>query len=235
MYTNKHNINSQTNSRCICLERQTDNPQLLYSRFAISPLLPGQSTILGTAIRKSLFSEVEGTAITSVDFSDTVHEYANLPGVRESIHDILLNIRDIVIQTDSKQEAGYLHFEGPGPVTAKHIHFPPSVRIIDETQYIAHAETSAKIIMNFIVKKGKGWRLQTDTDVNASSSIFQIDSKFSPVKHVNYSTYSLGADSIIQELLMLEIWTNGAMTPEKALSQASTNLASLLRPFYSMN
>ena len=84
-------------SKCICLDRKVDSPRLYYSRFAISPLLSGQASILGNSIRKILLGEIQGTSVTCVTFADIVNEYSTLPGIRESVHDILLNIRDIVL------------------------------------------------------------------------------------------------------------------------------------------
>ena len=220
-------------SKCICLDRKVDSPRLYYSRFAISPLLSGQASILGNSIRKILLGEIQGTSVTCVTFTDIVNEYSNFPGIRESVHDILLNIRDIVlIGNTGKLQKGSIIFKGPGIITAKHIQLPSFVTLVDKTQHIAHVETNTEIKIDLVIEKGRGWQVQKDLSIIGST--FLIDAQFTPVKHVNYSIYSLGEGTVLQELLMLEIWTNGALTPEEALIKACENISMLLEPILSI-
>jgi DNA-directed RNA polymerase subunit alpha len=227
----KYHIYSIIHPYCICLDKQSEHSQLHYSRFAISPLLPGQANILGNAIRKVLLTEVKGSCITSVMFPTNTHEYANLPGVRENVYDILLNLRDIVLSNKSNQsKTGYIEFQGPGSITAKDIQIDDSVQIIDPTQYIAYVEANSKLDLSILVESQETWELQPKT--NHINSIFNLDAKFTPIKNVNYNIYSIEEEHATQELLILEIWTNGSVSPEDALYKASYCLALLLKPLF---
>lgn len=229
----KYNMYSFVHPYCICLDKKLEHFQLHYSRFAISPLLPGQANILGNAIRKVLFTEIQGACITSVIFTENIHEYSNLPGVRENVHEILLNLRDIVLSSETdKPKTGYVIFEGPGVLTAKNIQIDRSVQIIDPTQYIAHIETNIKLNFSIIVKKQRGWKL--DSQIHKINSVFNLDATFTPIKNVNYNIYSVEDQNTIQELLILEIWTNGSLSPEEALYKASYSLALLLKPLFNL-
>jgi len=225
----KYSIYSLVNPYCICLDKEFEHSQLHYSRFAISPLLPGQANILGNAIRKVLLTEIQGACITSVIFPTNTHEYSNLPGIRENVHEMLLNLRDIVLSSETNEpKTGHILFQGPGILTAKYIEIDSSIHIVDPTQYIASVEKNVQLNFSIIVQKQRGWKLHSE--INKINSIFNLDAKFTPIKNVNYNIYSVEDKNILQELLILEIWTNGSLSPEEALYKASYSLTLLLKP-----
>jgi DNA-directed RNA polymerase subunit alpha len=230
----KYLITYATKARLVCLERKTESARLHYGRFALCPLFSGRASMLGTSIRKALLAELPGLGITSALFGNVIHEFATISGVRESVYDIVLNLKDIVLMGDiaESQKASIL-CQGPGIVTAENIKLPAGIQVVDNTQYIACLEKSAQLQVDIVVQKGKGWQLQASPDT--TSLPFTIDTKFGPVRHVSYNVYCLGEGPMYQELLMIEVWTNGAITPEQALHQASQNLALLFQSYFALD
>ena len=219
---------------CVCLDHKIENCRLHYGRFAVSPFLPGQAITIGTAIRRALLGDVKGTCITSAYVVKVNHEYCILEGVRESVHDILLNLKDIVLKSDiCKPQQGIILFQGPGIVTTEHIQLPSAVKVVDKTQYIAKVETATQLEIHITIEKLRGWQVRKLDSVK--EHIFPIDGVLKPVRNVNYSIYSLGEGQMLQELLLLELWTNGALTPQEALSEASRNLTILFQPFLNLH
>ena len=250
-----NNVNQTIEPRCICLESKQKNPLSHCARFAVFPLFSGHANFLGTFIRKALLAETQGLSVTRVRFIDTVkfstlegeegrvesvhkifHEYSTLEGIQESVHDILWNLKDVVLKGDIQElPTGFLTFRGPGIITAKHMTLPPSIEVVDKTQHIACVEETVRINMEFLIERGK--RYETHSIIETPNSTFFIDSKFTPINNVNFSIYSLGEkiyslgkNPVSAELLILDICTNGALTPEEAISNARDSLILLLQP-----
>lgn len=224
---NLHRISSEP--KCKCLNHEIQNARLHYGRFAVYPLFPGQAITIGTAIRRALLGEVHSTCITSAYVVGASHEYSTLKGIRESIHDILLNLKDIVFKSNtSEKQEGILLFNGPGIVTAQYIKLPSVVQVVDNTQYIARLEMPTSIEIHVTLENTK-----TCTSLNTIPTTpgrFVLDAALKPVRNMNYSIHSLGEGDMRQEMLVLEVWTNGSLTPQEVISQASQNLNNLLKP-----
>lgn len=213
-----------------CVDDDLDNnSRLHYSRFALSPLLVDQAMTIGVAMRRALLSEVEGICITSVKIVGAIHEYATLEGVRESIDEILMNLKQIVLkgETNIEQHAS-IFAQGPGIVTAGHISLPSFITAVDPNQYIATLSKGIQLCIELRINQGKGeGAKRINQHLNTKDGFFHIDARFTPVQKANFSIYSLGEGKERQQLLLLEVWTNKTITPEEALYHAHNSLLSL--------
>nr|QYB21041.1 RNA polymerase alpha subunit [Austrocedrus chilensis]BBN66433.1 RNA polymerase alpha chain [Austrocedrus chilensis] len=212
-----------------CVESRTESKRFHYGRFTLSPLRNGQANTIGSAIRRVLLGEVEGTCITHVIFNNISNEYSVLTGITESIHEILMNLKKIILRSDACGiRKGSIRVDGPKKVTAQDIMLPPSVRIIDPTQHIATINNYMTLDISLLIEKGRGYLIHA----LKKDEIFYIDAAFAPVQNVNYSIHSYWSEeNEIQEILFLEIWTNGGVTPKEALYEASRNLIDFFLPF----
>nr|YP_009545147.1 RNA polymerase alpha subunit [Gymnomitrion concinnatum]AZB86873.1 RNA polymerase alpha subunit [Gymnomitrion concinnatum] len=212
-----------------CIESRMESKRPLYGRFAISPFRRGQANTVGIAMRRALPNEIEGASITSAEIKKVRHEYSTITGIRESIHDILINLKEIVIKSDScEPQKAYISIYGPKKVTAQDIKVPPSVRIIDDTQYITTLTEAISLDIELNIEKDCGYRIENLQGYK--DSIFPIDAVFMPIRNVNYSVHSFEIKEKIKEILFLEIWTDGSLTPKEALYEASRNLIDLFIP-----
>nr|YP_009240141.1 RNA polymerase alpha chain [Sciadopitys verticillata]AMO00760.1 RNA polymerase alpha chain [Sciadopitys verticillata]BAK86737.1 RNA polymerase alpha chain [Sciadopitys verticillata]BAW34560.1 RNA polymerase alpha chain [Sciadopitys verticillata]BCK60729.1 RNA polymerase alpha chain [Sciadopitys verticillata] len=231
MIKNEISVSIQT-PQWKCVESREDSKRLHYGRFTLSPLRKGQANTIGIAMRRALLEEVEGTCITRVKFQNITNEYSAIIGIEESVHDILMNLKEIILRSDVYGiREGSIHIIGPKKVTTQDIILPPSVRIIDTTQHIANIKNSITLDIRVNIEKGRGYIIQNPNHFNSKDGIFPIDAIFMPVRNVNFSIHSYWNGNEIQEMLFLEIWTNGGLVPREALYEASRNLIHLLIPF----
>lgn len=216
-----------------CVESKIEKDYSQISRFVIEPLERGQGTTLGNALRRVLLSNLEGAAITAVRIAGVSHEFATVPGVREDVLDILLNMKKVVLKTYSSQpQIGRLFVQGPATVTAEQFELPSDVELVDPDQYIATLSSGSVLEMEFRVEKGKGYRgVDKTRDETAALDFLQIDSIFMPVRKVNYSVEDARiGEAVEKDRLVMEVWTNGSLTPQEALSQAANILVDLFNP-----
>nr|YP_010286993.1 RNA polymerase alpha subunit [Limnobium laevigatum]UKT61066.1 RNA polymerase alpha subunit [Limnobium laevigatum] len=213
-----------------CVESRVDSKRLYYGRFILSPLMKGQADTIGIAMRRVLLGEMEGTCITHAKFENVSHEYSTIPGIEESVHEILMNLKEIVLRSNlyGIQDA-FICVKGPKCVTAEDIISPPSVEIVDPTQHIANLTEPLDLRIELQIKRDRGYRIKSTNPSQDGS--YPIDAVFMPVRNANYSMYSYGNENEKQEILFFEIWTNGSLTPKEALYEASRNLIDLFIPF----
>nr|AKZ30787.1 RNA polymerase alpha subunit [Goodenia tripartita] len=211
-----------------CVESRADNKRHLYGRFILSPLMKGQADTIGIALRRALLAEIEGTAITRAKSEKVPHEYSTIRGIQESVHEILMNLKEIVLRSNlyGTCEAS-ICVKGPGYVTAQDIISPPYVEIVDNIQHIASLTEPIELIIGLQIEKNRFIPLKERNIFQDGS--YAIDAVFMPVRHMNYSIHSSGNGK--QEILFLEIWTNGSLTPKEALHEACRNLIDLFIPF----
>nr|YP_010007915.1 RNA polymerase alpha subunit [Combretum indicum]QNR87605.1 RNA polymerase alpha subunit [Combretum indicum] len=213
-----------------CVESRVDSRRLYYGRFILSPLMKGQADTIGIAMRRALFAEIEGTCITRAKFEKIPHEYSTIVGIEESIHEILMNLKEIVLRSNLYGTCNAsISVKGPGCVTAQDIILPPSVEIVDNTQHIANLTEPINLRIQLEIERNRGYHIKTPNNFQDGS--YPIDAVFMPVRNANYSIHSYGNGNEKQEILFLEIWTNGSLTPKEALHEASRNLIDLFIPF----
>nr|UUC02732.1 RNA polymerase alpha subunit [Leontice leontopetalum subsp. ewersmannii] len=213
-----------------CVESRTDNKCLYYGRFVLSPLMKGQADMIGIAMRRALLGEIEGTCITHAKSEKIPHEYSTIGGIEESVHEILMNLKEIVLRSNLYGTCdASICVKGPVNITAKDIISPPSVEIVDTTQHIASLTEPIDLCIGLQIERNRGYRMKTPNSAQRGS--YPIDAVFMPVRNANHSIHSYGNGNEKQEILFLEIWTNGSLTPKEALHEASRNLIDLFIPF----
>nr|YP_009169909.1 RNA polymerase alpha subunit [Viscum album]ALD84720.1 RNA polymerase alpha subunit [Viscum album] len=213
-----------------CVESRVDNKRFHYGRFILSPLMKGQAETIGIAMRRSLLGEIEGTCITRAKSDKIPHEYSTIVGIQESVHEILMNLKEIVLRSNLYGTCdASICVKGPRYVTAQDIISPPSVEIIDNTQYIASLTENIYFCIRLQIQRNRGYRIQTPK--NFQDGNFPIEAIFMPVQNANHSIHNYGYGNEKLEILFLEIWTNGSLTPKEALNEASRNFIDLLIPF----
>jgi DNA-directed RNA polymerase subunit alpha len=216
-----------------CIDTKTERDQSQISKFVIEPLDRGQGTTLGNALRRVLLSNLEGASITAVRIAGVNHEFATIPGVREDVLDILLNMKKVVLKSYSSQpQIGRLLVQGPATVTVDQFDLPSEVEPVHRDQYIATLSPGATLEMEFRIEKGKGYRtVEKARDEATSLDFLQIDSVFMPVRKVNYTVEDARVGGAIEkDRLIMEVWTNGSLTPQEAISEAAKILVDLFNP-----
>ncbi|KAI4324134.1 hypothetical protein L6164_023696 [Bauhinia variegata] len=203
-----------------CVESRVDSKRLYYGCFILSPLMKGQADTIGIVMRRALLGEIEGTCITSAKSDKIPHEYSTK---------ILMNLKEIVLRSDMYGTwNASICVKGPGYVTTQDIILPPSVEIIDNTQHIANLTEPINLCIGLQIERNHGYRIKTPNNFQDGS--YPIDAVFMPVRNAYHSIHSYVNGNEKQEILFLEIWTNGSLTPKEALYEASRNLID----FYSL-
>lgn len=217
-----------------CIETTIDKDQSQYGKFVLEPLERGQGSTVGNALRRVLLANLEGTSITAVRIAGVAHEFSTIPGVREDVLDILLNLKKVVLKSYAAQpQIGRLVVQGPADVTAESFDLPSEVEIISPGQPIATVAAGHTLEMEFRVERGKGYRGvdRIRADENAAIDFMQLDSVFMPVRKVNYSIEDARVGGLLgHDRLILEMWTNGSLTPQEALAQSANILVDLFSP-----
>nr|BDY08735.1 RNA polymerase subunit alpha [Lysimachia clethroides] len=214
-----------------CVESRTDSKRLYYGRFLLSPLRKGQADTIGIAMRRALLGEIEGTCITRARSEKIPHEYSTIVGIQESVHEILMNLKEIVLRSNLYGTCdASICVKGPGYVTAQDIISPTYVEIVDNTQHIASLTEPIDFCIGLQIERNRGYRIKSSNNFQDRS--YPVDAVFMPVRNANYSIHSYGNGNEKQEILFLEIWTNGSLTPKEALHEASRNLIDLFIPFF---
>nr|AHI87560.1 RNA polymerase alpha subunit [Chionographis japonica] len=215
-----------------CVESRVDSKRLYYGRFILSPLMKGQADTIGIAMRRALLREIEGTCITRAKSEKVPHEYSTIVGIEESVHEILINLKEIVLRSNlyGVRDAS-ICVRGPKYVTAQDIVAPPSVEIVDTTQHIANLTEPIDLCIGLQIKRDRGYHMKFTNHSQSQDGSYPIDSVSMPVRNANHSIHSYRNGDEKQEILFIEIWTNGSLTPKEALYEASRNLIDLFIPF----
>lgn len=211
-----------------CLQSKTQEVNTLFSRFVIGPLKKGQGLTVGNALRRVLLSDLQGLAIAGVRIADVNHEFSMIPDVKEDVIDILLNLKQIVLKGNiAESSLSRLVYHGPGIITAKDIELPSEITLIEPNQYIASVNTSKTVEMEFLLKRGEGYTMSNSSN-QVPEGFLAIDAVYMPVKKVNFFIETSTNNSATNlESLILEVYTNGSITPTEAVSAASEILQTL--------
>ncbi|MDH5505923.1 MAG: DNA-directed RNA polymerase subunit alpha [Anaerolineae bacterium] len=203
-----------------------------YGKYTISPLERGYGNTLGNALRRVMLSSLEGAAITSIRVSDIQHEYSEIPGVREDIIQIMLQIKQLrmkMVDTDTAR----LHLEvrGEGVVTAADIIAPPEIEIVNPDLYLFTSDSKkTNLEIEMTVEKGRGYSPATDRRGRLPIGELPVDAIFTPVRTVNWEVGSARVgQSTNYDKLVIEIWTDGSVAPEKSMSTGAGILIEHLR------
>jgi DNA-directed RNA polymerase subunit alpha len=199
-------------------------------RFAVGPLDPGFGHTLGNSLRRTLLSSIPGAAITTVQFEKALHEFDTIEGVTEDVTEIILNLKDIVLICDSDEAVVLrLDINGAKDVTAADIVCPAEVEILNKDLHIATLNAKAHLIVDLTVEKGRGYRSSDRESDNRTIGVIPIDAIFSPVRRVMFEIEPTRVEqSTNYDRLVLDIETDGSITPKEALASAGATLRSLV-------
>jgi DNA-directed RNA polymerase subunit alpha len=216
------------------LECDTETLTPTYGRFWAQPFERGFGTTVGNALRRVLLSSVEGAAITAVRIEGVLHEFSSIPGVVEDTIDLILNLKQIPIKLNvDHPETIYLRGSGASELKAGHIETNPNVEILDPEVHVATLMDEAQLSIEMRVKPGRGYvSADRNFDHDLTIGYIPIDSVHSPVRKVNYTVEDarLGQTTDYDKLT-LEVWTNGAVSPQNAIGLASKLLKDHLSIF----
>ena len=206
-----------------CLKSEKLQSGVCHGQFVINALKPGQGITIGNQLRRVLLGDLGGVAISAVRIAGVTHEFSTIPGVREDILEILLNLKGIVVKSKTKNlQFGRLKVQGPAVVTADLIQLPSELEIVNPNHYIATISTSNILEIEFKFEYGTGYKLASRTFSDNAENYLQLDTIFMPVQKVDFkieNVYDTGNN--INERLLLDIWTNGSILPNEALHLAS--------------
>jgi DNA-directed RNA polymerase subunit alpha len=204
------------------VDRQTLTPT--FGRFTAQPFEQGFGTTIGNALRRILLSSIEGAAITAVKIEGVLHEFSSIPGVVEDVTDILLNLKQIPFRQHSDHpETLTVRAEGPKTVLSGDLEVPGTVEVLDPNLPIATLSEEGRLVMEMRLKKGRGYvSADRNFDDDLGIGYIPLDSAHSPVRKVNFVVEEARVGQRTDyDKLILEVWTNGAVTPQEALGLAA--------------
>lgn len=197
-----------------------------YGKLIIEPLERGYGTTLGNSLRRILLSSIEGAAVYAIRINGVLHEISSIPGVKEDVIDIILNIKKIRIKylaQEADNKVAIIKIKGPGEVYAKDITTDGTYEILNKDQYICSLDQDTELEMYLYLRKGRGYipsEIIKDEDLPVDA--ISVDAIFSPIKKVNFRVEKTRVGELTDyDKLVLELWTDGSITPEKAISEAS--------------
>ena len=199
------------------------------SKFTVEPLEPGFGYTLGNTLRRTLLSRIPGAAITSVRIEGVDHEFSTIDGVVEDVVDLILNLKQVVLRIESDEpQTLYLSAKGKGDVTAADLKVPADVEIVNTDLHLASLSSSGKIEAELTASRGVGYRSADRNKTAEAIGVIPIDSIFSPVRRV---AYQVGMTQVGQmtdfDKLILDVETDGSVTPNEAMSSAGGTLRNL--------
>lgn len=206
-----------------------------YGEFVIEPLEPGYGHTLGTALRRVLLISIPGVAVTSVKINGAKHRFSTIPGLKENIVDLLLNIKGLNFKllNSKDQSVVRLSVKGPMEITAKDLELSEDVELANPDHYIGTlADKKAKLELEMTIERGYGYSLSEERR-SSSLGVIPTDAIYTPVKRVNFSVSAtrVGRQTNLDKL-SLSIWTNGVVSPKDALDQAARTLNSYFHQIY---
>jgi DNA-directed RNA polymerase subunit alpha len=206
-------------------------------RFAVGPLEPGFGHTLGNSLRRTLLSSIPGAAIVSVRFDEALHEFDTIGGVAEDITDIILNLKDVVV-TCLSEEAVTLRLDarGAAAVTAGDIECPADVEVLNKELHIATLNTKGRLAIDLTVEQGRGYISSNREEENRTIGVIPIDAIFSPVRRVSFTVEPTRVEQATNyDRLVMEIDTDGSITPAEELASAGATLQALSELVASMS
>jgi len=215
---------------CIkCLKSEITESGSNYGQFLLDSLSPGQGITIGTLLRRILLGNLGGTAVTAVRIAGATHEFSTLEGVREDILEILLNLKGIVFKNNTQDlKLGRLKIQGPAVITADCLQLPSGLEIVNPNHYIATISTTNILEMELQFEYGTGYKLAGQKIQENSVDFLEVDAIFMPVQKVDFKVETPYANkNKNNENLILDIWTNGSITPEEAIFQSSQLIINL--------
>lgn len=217
-----------------CVERSEDNK---YGKFVVEPLERGYGITLGNSLRRILLSSLPGAAVTSIKIDGVLHEFSTIPGVVEDTTDIILNLKSLAIKLHTDEPVtARIEAEGECEVTAGDIIAGPEVEILNPDLHIATLDKDGRLYMDMVIEKGRGYvPSEKNKKGDQGIGVIPVDSIFSPVLKVNYDIENTRVGQITDyDKLTLEVWTDGTIAPDEAISSSAKILNDHLKLFMSL-
>jgi DNA-directed RNA polymerase subunit alpha len=213
-----------------------------YGRFVVEPLERGYGTTLGNSLRRIMLSSLPGAAVSQVKIDGVLHEFSSIPGVKEDVTEIIMNIKNLAIKNSSstnESKIAYIEFSGEGVVTAGDIQVDQDIEVLNPDLVIAHLNGGAdsKLYLELTITKGRGY-VSADKNKNPDLPIgvIAIDSIYTPVERVNLSIQNTRVGQITDyDKLTLDVFTNGTLAPDEAVSLAAKVLSEHLSLFIDLS
>ena len=207
-----------------------DEEQNNRQRFAIGPLDPGFGTTLGNSLRRTLLSSIPGGAVTQLRFDEALHEFTTLPGVKEDVTDIILNLKDLLVRVHSDEPVTLrLDVRGPADATAADLQLTPDVEVLNPDLHIASINAKGRLAVDVTVERGRGYASADKNKRSSTIGVIPIDSIFSPVHRVTFDIEPVRVEqSTNYDRLVLDIETDGTISPREALASAGDTLRNLV-------
>ena len=198
--------------------------------FVIGPLEPGFGHTLGNSLRRTLLSSIPGAAVTQVRFDEALHEFDVIPGVKEDVTDLILNIKDLVLRCSAEEPITLrLDKRGPGDVTAADIQTTADVEVLNPELHIATVNAKGRLAIDLTVEQGRGYLSAERNKRTSTIGVIPVDAIFSPVRRVSFSIEPTRVEQATNfDKLNLEIETDGSITPRDALASAGDTLRKLV-------
>jgi DNA-directed RNA polymerase subunit alpha len=206
-----------------CLKSEKIQSGACYGQFVLNYLRPGQGITIGNQLRRVLLGDLGGVAISGVRIAGITHEFSTIPGVREDILEILLNLKGIVLKSQTKEtQFGRLKVQGPCVVTSDLIQLPSDLEIVNPNHYIATIATTNILEIEFKFEYGTGYKLSNQVFSDETDNYLQLDTIFMPVQKVDFKIENVyDTANNMSERLLLDIWTNGSLSPNESLESAA--------------
>ena len=216
-----------------CIKKETTNFGTIYERFLLTFFEANQALTIGGLLRRTLLGDLGGMAITEVKIKGAKHEFAPILGLREDTLEILLNLKGIVIQNlnaNKTIEKGFLKIQGPTIVTANSIRLASNLKIVNLNHYIATIVSNQMFEMEFTIEYGIGYRLADYTMKSSAENSLKVDAIFMPIQRVDMKIeqFTIDESATYKEHLLLDIWSNGSISPKNALLEALVVITNLL-------
>lgn len=213
-----------------------------YGRFVVEPLERGYGTTLGNSLRRIMLSSLPGAAVSQVKIDGVLHEFSSIPGVKEDVTEIIMNIKNLAIKNDSatnEPKAAYIEFEGEGVVTAADIQVDQDIEILNPDLVIAHLNGGAdsKLYMELTITKGRGYvNAEKNKSGDLPIGVIAVDSIYTPIERVNLTIENTRVGQITDyDKLTLDVFTNGTLAPDEAVSLAAKVLSEHLSLFINLS
>jgi DNA-directed RNA polymerase subunit alpha len=216
------------------LEVDSETLTASYGKFTAQPFERGFATTVGNALRRCLLSSIEGAAVTALRIEGVLHEFSSVPGVKEDVTDIVLNLKQIPVRMHTEgPRVIALDLRGPREIKAGDLAVDPQVEIVDPDVHVATINEEGRLQMELQIKQGRGYvAIEKNVDETLGLGWVALDSVHSPVRRVNYRVETARVGRVTDfEKLTLEVWTNGAVSPQDAVSLAATLLREHLATF----
>ena len=192
-----------------------------YGKFVVEPLERGYGTTLGNALRRILLSSLPGAAVTSVKIDGILHEFSTIPGVKEDVTEIILNLKKLAVRLEGENtKRAIINAVGPKEVTAADIIGDSDIEIFNQDLHIATLEENATLVMEINFARGRGYvPAEQNKTESTPMSVIPVDSIYTPVRKVNFTVENTRVGQVTDyDRLVLEIWTDGSITPEEGVS-----------------